>query len=70
MTVTEHLLRRLALVHTVVAPTRTRAKVLDRGATAVEYALMVTLIAVVIISAVTLFGLSVVGLFSNAAPQV
>jgi pilus assembly protein Flp/PilA len=35
----------------------------DRGATAVEYALMVTLIALVIIAAVTAFGLSVSGLF-------
>jgi len=35
----------------------------DRGATAVEYALMVTLIAVVIIAGVLTFGTSVKGLF-------
>jgi pilus assembly protein Flp/PilA len=35
----------------------------DRGATAVEYAIMVSLIALVIIVAVTAFGLSVSGLF-------
>ncbi len=35
----------------------------DDGATAVEYALMVSLIALVIIAAVTTFGLSVSGLF-------
>ena len=36
----------------------------DRGATAVEYALMVALIMVVIAVAVTAFGLSVQGLFN------
>jgi len=36
----------------------------DRGATAVEYALMVGLIAVVIVVAVVAFGLSVEGLFN------
>jgi pilus assembly protein Flp/PilA len=35
----------------------------DRGATAVEYGLMVALIALVIIGAVTTFGLKVDGLF-------
>jgi Flp pilus assembly pilin Flp len=35
----------------------------DRGATAVEYAIMVSFIAVVIVVAVTLFGTSVRGLF-------
>ena len=35
----------------------------DRGATAVEYGLMVGLIAVVIIGAVTVFGLAVSDLF-------
>ena len=35
----------------------------DSGVTAVEYALMVSLIALVIIAAVTAFGLSVSGLF-------
>jgi pilus assembly protein Flp/PilA len=35
----------------------------DRGATAVEYAIMVSLIAVVIIAAVTLFGQNMIQLF-------
>ena len=35
----------------------------DRGATAVEYAIMVSLIAVVIVAGVTAFGASVRGLF-------
>ena len=37
----------------------------DRGATSAEYALLATLIAVVISGAVTLFGLSVNNLFSG-----
>ncbi len=36
----------------------------DRGATAVEYALMVGLIALVIVSAVTLFGQNIITLFA------
>ena len=36
----------------------------DRGATAVEYAIMVSLIAVVIVSAVTLFGQNMIQLFA------
>lgn len=36
----------------------------DRGATAVEYGLMVALIAVVIIVAVTLFGQNLINLFN------
>ncbi|WP_406831796.1 Flp family type IVb pilin [Pedococcus sp. KACC 23699] len=39
----------------------------DRGATSVEYALMVSLIAVVIIAAVTLFGQNMVHLFNVPA---
>ena len=39
----------------------------DRGATAVEYSLMIGLIAAVIVGAVTAFGLGVLGLF-NALP--
>lgn len=35
----------------------------DRGATSVEYALMASLIAVVIVGAVTIFGTNVEGLF-------
>lgn len=39
----------------------------ERGATAVEYGLMVTLIAVVIVGAVALFGNNLVALFSVPA---
>ena len=39
----------------------------ERGATAVEYALMLMLIAMVIIGAVTAFGTSLRGLFQGAA---
>lgn len=38
-----------------------------KGATAIEYAILVTLIAVVIISAVTAIGLAVGGAFTSAA---
>jgi pilus assembly protein Flp/PilA len=39
----------------------------DEGATAVEYALMIGLIAFVIIAAVTLLGINVMGLFAPLA---
>ncbi|WP_224279521.1 Flp family type IVb pilin [Nocardioides lacusdianchii] len=39
----------------------------DRGATAVEYALMVTFVAIAIITAVTAFGISVAKLFTIPA---
>ena len=39
----------------------------ERGATAVEYGLMVAMIAIVIVGAVTLFGSSVVRLYSIPA---
>lgn len=41
-----------------------------RGATAVEYALLSSLIAAVIVAAVLLFGGSVTDLFSNTATSV
>lgn len=40
----------------------------EDGATAVEYALMASLIAVVIIGSVTAFGLGVQGLFASVPP--
>jgi pilus assembly protein Flp/PilA len=40
----------------------------DQGATAVEYSLMVGLIAAVIVGAVTMFGLNVLGLFNTLPP--
>lgn len=42
----------------------------DRGATAVEYGLIVGLIAVVIIVAVTLLGGRLSGIFNNAATSI
>ena len=42
----------------------------ERGATAVEYGLMVALIAIVIIAAVTLLGGNLTGLFNKAATSV
>ena len=42
----------------------------DRGATAVEYGLMVALIAIVIIGAVTLLGTNLSGLFNTVATSV
>jgi pilus assembly protein Flp/PilA len=42
----------------------------DRGATAVEYGLMVGLIAIAILGAVTLLGKNVSGLFNKTANSV
>jgi pilus assembly protein Flp/PilA len=42
----------------------------EKGATAVEYGLMVALIAIVIIGAVTLLGGNLKGLFSDIASKV
>jgi len=42
----------------------------DRGATAVEYGLMIALIAAVIIAAVTLLGDNLNSLFNNVAGQL
>lgn len=42
----------------------------DRGATAVEYGLMVALIAIVIIVAVTLLGTNLSSLFNSVATTV
>jgi pilus assembly protein Flp/PilA len=42
----------------------------DRGATAVEYGLMVALIAIVIIVAVTILGKNLSSLFSDVATSV
>ena len=42
----------------------------ERGATAVEYSLMVALVAVVIIGAVVLLGGNVKGVFDGAAGEV
>jgi pilus assembly protein Flp/PilA len=42
----------------------------DEGATAVEYGLMVALIAIVVITAVTLLGNNLSGLFQTVATKV
>jgi pilus assembly protein Flp/PilA len=42
----------------------------ERGATAVEYGLMVALIAIVIIAAVTFLGTTLSGLFNNVGSKV
>ncbi|SED35253.1 pilus assembly protein Flp/PilA [Nocardioides exalbidus] len=47
-----------------------RARRDERGATAVEYGLMVALIAIVIIGAVTLLGGNLKSLFSSASTKV
>jgi len=59
------MLSRLVKLHVKVAALRN-----DRGATAVEYGLMVALIAVVIIVAVTFLGTQVSGLFQDTATKV
>lgn len=46
---------------------RNQAVLDDKGATAVEYALMVALIAIVIFASVALFGGNVAGLFERSA---
>lgn len=42
----------------------------DRGATSVEYALMVAGIAIAIIAGVTVFGIGVNGLFASIPPNL
>ncbi len=49
---------------------QTRLATRDRGATAVEYGLMVALIAIVIIAAVTLLGNNLKTLFNTVATSV
>jgi pilus assembly protein Flp/PilA len=47
-----------------------KAKRDERGATAVEYGLMVALIAIVIIGAVTILGTKISDLFTNAGNSI
>ncbi len=49
---------------------QTRISTRDRGATAVEYGLMVALIAIVIIGAVGLLGTNLKSLFTTVSGQV
>ncbi|MCX2952169.1 Flp family type IVb pilin [Lentzea sp. NEAU-D7] len=50
--------------------TRTRREDDDRGATAVEYGLMVALIAIVIIVGVTAVGVNLLALFNEIAAEL
>jgi pilus assembly protein Flp/PilA len=54
----------------LVAKAQTMLATRDKGATAVEYGLMVALIAVVIIAAVTLLGTEVQGLFTRVTNAI
>lgn len=47
-----------------------QARVAERGATAVEYGLMVALIALIILAAVALLGGNLSGIFSKTAGSV
>ena len=58
------------LAHLVKFQVKVAALRSDRGATAVEYGLMVALIAIVIIAAVTLLGTKLSGLFNTVATSV
>lgn len=53
-----------------IAKFQARLATREQGATAVEYGLMVALIAIVIIVAVTLLGKNLSGLFNTAATSV
>ncbi|SES43740.1 pilus assembly protein Flp/PilA [Pedococcus cremeus] len=53
-----------------IAKFQARMATADRGATAVEYGLMVALIAIVIIVAVSLLGNNLSGLFNKVAGSV
>lgn len=55
---------------TIMLVNDVKAKRDERGATAVEYGLMVALIAIVIITAVTLLGSRISGLFDSAASSI
>jgi pilus assembly protein Flp/PilA len=57
--------RMYQLVHRLAAHSRK-----DDGATAVEYGLIVSLIAIVIIAGVTAVGTNLLGLFNNVATKV
>jgi pilus assembly protein Flp/PilA len=53
-----------------IAKFQARLATTERGATAVEYGLMVALIAIVIIAAVVLLGNNLSGLFNKVATSV
>ena len=57
-------------MHAFVAKLNTKLAAREKGATAVEYGLMVALIAIVIIVAVALLGTNLSTLFNNTASSV
>ena len=57
-------------MNTFVAKLKSKRGSREKGATAVEYGLMVALIAIVIIVAVALLGTNLSTLFSNTAASV
>ncbi len=59
-----------ALLTTLVRPVCTRLGSTSKGATAVEYGLLVALIAAVIIGSVTLFGADMSALFAKLATSI
>ena len=64
------LINAYATLASLVAVTQDRLKRDEKGATAVEYGLMVGLIAVVIIAAVTLLGTELQGLFTDVTDSI
>ena len=60
----------IASLHTLGFTIKTRLRREETGATAVEYALMVAGIAILIIGGVTAFGLGVLGLFASMPPHL
>ena len=64
------MLNPIQFVATLVSFAETRLRREEKGATAVEYGLMVGLIAVVIIAAVTLLGTELDGLFDTIGEKL
>ncbi|MGY2004194.1 Flp family type IVb pilin [Blastococcus sp. SYSU DS1024] len=64
------LINAYATLASLVAVAQDRLKNEEKGATAVEYGLMVGLIAVVIIGAVTLLGTELKGLFTEVETEI
>ena len=64
------MLRLLIKVQVTLLSAKTRIREDDRGATAVEYGLMVALIAIVIIVAVKLLGTNLSTVFNKTATSV
>ncbi len=54
----------------MVAPAGTARETEETGASSVEYALIVSLIAIVIIAAVALFGGNLAGMFHNSCDSI